>query len=311
MGVEFKYGSLDDAALLVAVARDGSFSKASKTLGVSVATVSRNLSRLEASLGVKLVERTTRQLRLTQPGTEMVERCQVGLTEIAAAFERAKEVDPELAGVVRLTTAPNLGPILLPVVASFHDAHPRVICQMMFTQHKLDYLGEDVDVFLRIGELKDDRLVARRIGTYRHVLCASKAFVKKHGPLRTPKDLKNVPCIAFPRGTRDIRWQLEQDGQRRTMKIEPWLMCNDYEVVKQALEEGQGVGELPAVLAASALASGRLVPVLPKWQMQEEVMTLMYAAHRLLPRTVRAFIDHALAHLPTEVERRLKRGKRD
>jgi len=290
------------AEAFVAVANLGSLRKAAERLGVSSATISRRLSELEEELGARLVERTTRSLRVTDLGRAFHDQCARGLDAIEDAHDLVASHQERVAGTVRLSTAPNLGQLLLGAIADVRIAHPEVRVLLVETERRLDLRHDDVDLFVRVGEVSDDRLVARRLGVYPHVLVASEEYIARAGTPATPEDLESHTLVVFGGRRRFSGWELvpTRGGESVRVSVRPGLSTNDYATLAQAVRKGMGIGELPAILSTERTS---LVRILPEWTLGDVALQLLFPADRLLSRAVRAVIDGIVARVPGELRR--------
>jgi DNA-binding transcriptional LysR family regulator len=281
----------------VAVVNLGSLQKAAVRLGVSSATVSRRLTDLEAELGVRLVERTTRSLRVTELGGVFHDQCSRGLDALADARDRLASNESRVAGTVRISAPPNLGPLLLDAIAQVRAEHPGVQVILIETERRLDQRNDDIDLFVRGGPVTDDRLVARSLGTYPHLLVSSKAYVARAGAPATPQDLEAHQILAFGGGRRFSGWDLipTRGGSPVHVNLRPALSSNDYATIAQAVRSGMGIAELPAILCEQRAS---LVRILPKWTLGQITLNLLFSSDRLLSRAVRVLIDAILETVP-------------
>lgn len=274
----------------ITVVRLGSLQRAADRLGVSAATISRRLTELETQLGVRLVERTTRSLRVTDVGRVYCDQCTRALDALAEASGLVASNETHVAGAVRISAARNLGPLLLDAIAAVQRAHPGVHVVLVETERLLDKHNDDIDLFVRVGAASDDRLVARLLGRYPHVLVASQDYLAKAGIPTRPEDLEQHRIIAFNSRRRFAGIDLvpTRGGASVHVNVQPSLSCNDYETITHAVRDGMGITELPAILCRQR---GGLVRVLPQWILGEVTLNLLFAADRLLPRSVRVVID--------------------
>jgi DNA-binding transcriptional LysR family regulator len=290
------------AEAFVTVANLGSLRKAAERLGVSSATISRRLSELEEELGARLIERTTRSLRVTDLGRAFHDQCARGLDAIEDAHDLVASHQERVAGTVRLSTAPNLGQLLLGVIADVQIAHPEVRALLVETERRLDLRHDDIDLFVRVGEVSDDRLVARQLGVYPHVLVASKEYIARAGTPATPEDLESHTLVVFGGRRRFSGWELvpARGGESVRVGVRPGLSTNDYATLAQAVRKGMGIGELPAILSTERAS---LVRILPEWTLGDVALQLLFPADRLLSRAVRAVIDGIVARVPGQLRR--------
>ena len=274
-----------DMLLFVAVVREGSFTRAAQRLGVTKQSVSERLRKLEERLGVRLLERTTRRLRVTGAGAAYFERCEA----IAAQIDEANaEVQAQRAaepvGLLRVASPALYGRrYLAPVVSEFLVRHPQARVELVLADRRVHVIEEGLDVAIHIGPLDDSSLVARKLGEGPVHFVASPAFLARHGR-PDPKELRAVRCIGFsPFETWDV------GGVRA--RVEPVLIVNDLEVAHDAALAGVGVARVPELLCGEALRDGRLVRVFgPRPAGVREVHAL-YPSRLNLPAKVRLFVD--------------------
>jgi DNA-binding transcriptional LysR family regulator len=288
------------AEAFVTVVNLGTLQKAADRLGVSSATISRRLTELETELGVRLLERTTRSLRVTELGRAFHERCTRGLDAIAAAGDLVASKGTRVSGTVRVSTAPSLGRLLVGALAHIRRAHPEVHVVLVETERLLDPYADDIDLFVRAGAVAEDRLVARRLGTYPHVLVASRDYVAAAGAPVLPEDLVAHRILGFGPRRRIEGLDLfpARGGDPVHVRTRPSLSSNDYTTITHAARSGLGIAEVPAILCEPRAG---LVRILPDWTLGENTLHLLFAADRLLPRTVRVVIDAILATVPSQI----------
>jgi DNA-binding transcriptional LysR family regulator len=282
---------VDEARVVVAVWKTGSLTQAALLLNVSLPTVSRRLTELERTLGVVLFERTTRSLRATSAGEELARRLEPGLELLDVAMRRVHDDSQEAAGLVRLSVPPNLSSILGPILASFRTLHPKVRLQVEVTDRRLHYAAEDVDVLLRVGRLVEENLVAKPLHSYSHILCACPESAAK---IQNPNDLRGAELALWGRGEFDREITLLNQTQTITLAVQPSMLTNDYGLLAAIAADGGIVAELPSLVAAAWLQSGRLVRVLPDWRLSDVTLSILYAP-RLLSTSVRLLVDHVRA----------------
>lgn len=275
----------------------GSLHAAAERLGVSSATISRRLTQLEEELGVRLVERSTRSLRVTEIGRAFHERCKSGLDELVAAGELVASQRARIGGVVRISTPPNVAPLLLPAIAGVRRRHPLVRVVLVETERRLDQRGDEIDLFLRVGAVEDERMVARPLGTYPHVLVASPAYLARRGKPSRPEDLATHEVIAFGARTTPIDVELvpTRRGASVRVSIAPILATNDYQTILAAARADMGIAEIPMFLRSPRAG---LVRVLPTWTLGEVSINLLFASDRLLSKTLRAVLDEITTSVP-------------
>ncbi len=283
------------------VVEAGSFSEAARRLAMPTSTVSRRIADLEAQLGVRLLERSTRSLRLTDVGSEVFEHAQRG-TELSEAIDNiASSHLSGVSGTLRLSAPPSISDSLLaPLVGAFQAAYPDLRVQIFITERIVDQIAEGVDLAFRVGDLEDSSLVARRILTYRHQLVASPAYLKKTKPPRAPRDLLSHRLLAFSFWRPENTWHFSHTNgrDRETITFQPHLSVNEYAGLATALLAGNGIGDLPPIVQPQLLRSGRLVEVMPRWHFRTFNLSLVHLGNRYAPRRVRAFKDFAAKMTP-------------
>jgi DNA-binding transcriptional LysR family regulator len=292
---------LNSLMIFAQVVEVNSFSAAARRLKMPVSTVSRRVAELEDQLGVRLLERSTRRLRLTDVGAEILEHAQ----QSAELNERVEQIASshlsEVSGVLRLAAPPSISDSLLaPIVGAFQARYPNVRVQIFITERIVDQIAEGVDLVFRVGELKDSSLIVRRILTYRHRLVASPAYLERAEPIRTPQDLLDHRLLAFSFWTPENTWMFEstRGKKKETLRFQPYLSINDYAGLVPGLLAGVGVGDLPPMVQPELLRKERLVEVMPHWRLRSFDLTVVHLGNRYIPRPVRAFKDFAAEMAP-------------
>jgi DNA-binding transcriptional LysR family regulator len=277
--------------LLVAI-ETRSLTEAGKRLGLTPSAVSKQISRLEESLGVRLLERTTRQIRPTDAGLELSQRTRPLFEAFAEASAAIREHRHEIRGRVRISTSPALGRTrVLPVLAALAAEHQGLDFDIVLTGKKLDFFEDELDLAVREGALEDSSLAARRLSASRVMLCASPAYVKQRGRPRALENLADhdlllVPAAESLRDLPELRALLR--GRRR---LEPRFRINDLFALKDLAEAGAGIAALPDYVAASCVAAGTLVHLLPRAKIAEIPIHALYPSRRHLPRRLSVVLD--------------------
>lgn len=277
----------------VAAVRSGSFAGAARQLGLSPAMVGRRIQALEERYGARLIERTTRAQRLTVLGESFYAQAQQVLDATAELDELTKATPGRLEGRIRLTGPATLGiHRLAAIVATFCEAHPAVTVEMSLNDRRADIIAEGYDFAVRIGELQASSMIARHVGTYRLLVCASPDYLAGRPAPVHPADLAQHRCLInlnmVPRG----RWPfISPAGETVVAEIEGQLQIDNGEAQKAAALAGAGIVYLPVDLAGDDIAAGRLVEVLPDWGKLSLPINLVYPTRRLVPRRVTALMD--------------------
>jgi DNA-binding transcriptional LysR family regulator len=293
---------LNSLMIFAKVVETNSFSEAARRLSMPTSSVSRRIAELEAQLGVRLLERSTRSLRLTDVGSEVLEHAQRSAELGDAVDNIVSNVVSDVSGVLRLSAPPSISDsLVVPLVNGFQGSYPNVRVSIFFTERYVDHIAEGIDLVFRFGALKDSSLIARRILTYRHQLVASPAYLKKHKPPKTPHDLLGHRLLSFSHWKPENSWSFAHANgkDRETMTFDPYLSMNDYVGLAHALMTGAGIGELPPILQPQLIRDERLVEVMPKWRFEALNLSVVHLGNRYLPRPVRMFKEFVVQMAPT------------
>jgi DNA-binding transcriptional LysR family regulator len=293
---------LNALVIFAKVVEAKSFSEAARRLRMPVSTVSRRVSELEDQLGVRLLDRSTRALRLTDLGSEVLEHAQRSAEASEAVENIVSNRQSNVTGTLRLSAPPNISDTLIsPLVLAFQASYPNVRVQILIAERYVDHIGDGVDIVFRLGALKDSSLVARRILTYRHQLVASPDYLKNCKPPETPQDLLGHRLIAFSYWRPESRWTFihANDKDEETLTFQPHLSMNDFTGLTPALLAGGGIGDLPPIVQPELMRDGRLVEVMPQWRFRTQDLSLVHLGNRNMPRPVRLFKEFAAAMTST------------
>jgi DNA-binding transcriptional LysR family regulator len=257
---------------------------------VSPAMVGRRIQSLENRYEAKLIERTTRTQRLTERGEQFVPRAEALLEALEAL--RDFPGTGELSGRVRVSGPVTLGTRRLSaILARFSAEHPKVRVEMTLSDRRVDLIAEDYDVAIRIGQLQASSLVARRIGTYHFVCCASPAFLARHPAPRHPAKLAGLRCVINLNIVPRNRWTFQNAaGAPFPVEVTGNLQLDNDEALRAAAIDGAGIVYVPLDVVESDLAAGRLKRVLPGWKLPTMPIRVVYPSKRLMPRAVAAFV---------------------
>jgi len=286
---------MDLNALLIfhEVVERGSFSQASKKLKMPLSTVSRKIAQLEDQAGGRLLERSTRQLRVTEFGRQVAEHAAQAAGLNTALSTLLDDQSAVLSGKLRISVPPSIfSEFIGPIVSEFQAAYPSVSIELQVSNRYVEPIAGGIDAAIRVGPLADSSLKALRLLTYRHQLLASPTYLENAPNLEKPADLKSHRLVSFLHdGLR--QWKLTSGEARKTIRVEPELSLNDYDGLAQMLVRGAGVGELPPIVRSEFLSSGMLLPVLPKWKLPEVSVYFVYNGQGLVPRHLLVFKDFA------------------
>ncbi|RWL15836.1 MULTISPECIES: LysR family transcriptional regulator [Mesorhizobium] len=289
---------LEAMSLFVAAVEAGSLSAAGRRFGIPLATVSRKVSDLERHLKTRLLNRSTRQLTLTDAGHAYLAACRRILDEVGEAERSAAGEYIAPTGELIITAPIVFGRLhVLPVVTGFLAAYPDVAIRLMLADRTTQLSEEHIDLAVRIGELPDSSLVATRIGSIRRVVCASPAYLAEHGMPETPRDLAAHNCITFEGLTAPAAWTFATGKTELAVPIRSRLRVNTAEAAVDAAVAGAGMTRVLSYQVTAAVRAGTLRAVLQAFEPQPWPVSLVHAGQGLLPVKLRAFLDFAAPRL--------------
>ena len=293
----------DEIAALLAVADESSFVAAGRRLQRHPSIVSKRVAAMEARLGVRLIERSTRQVRLTHVGAQLVERLRTALALVSEAQQEASLGAVEARGILRLALPATMGRRwLAPILPEFLRNHPHISVVADYSDRFVDIIAEGFDVAIRIGELNDNRLIARKLSEHRRILCASPDYLARHGHPATPQELSSHDCLRFSGFATFPEWRLFNGNRQERVAVKGALTANDGESLLAAAREGVGILAAGEWLMSRDLAEGRLVRVLPEWLLDGEGgIYLVRSSAKFSPATTLAFkewIEQTFANGP-------------
>ena len=276
--------------LFVTVAEAGSLSAAGRKLGMPLSTVSRHLKALEEELDTRLITRTTRRLTLTESGRAYAATCRQVLDELDDAGRRLTGEHAEPRGELALTAPVVFGRLhVLPIVAAFLNAFPRVAARMLLVDRVVDLVEEGIDIGVRIGNLPDSTLRATRVGAIRLIACASPTYLAQHGTPASPSELAGHQCISFNTFTHAERWTFGERSKRELrVTVSPRLVVNSADAAIDAARAGQG---------EASIANGALQRILEAFEPEEIPVNLFHREDRLPQAKVESFIAFAAPRL--------------
>ncbi len=278
--------------LFTRVVDAGSFTAAAEGLGISRALASKLIQTLEDSLGVRLLNRTTRRVSLTDAGRNYYQRVSEILAQLAEAEAEAAELQLEPRGRMRVSAPISFSVLhLAPAFSEFQRRYPRVELELELSDRLVDLVEEGFDLAIRIGKLADSTLVARRIAPACLVMVASPDYLKRAGTPNEPTDLSMHNFMIYTLATRRDEIALERNGETTTTRIRGNLLVNNGDFIAAAAVEGHGISVLPTFIVADLLKRGELVRVLDSWIVPPIAIHAVYAQTRSLPAKTRALID--------------------
>jgi len=281
----------DDLRTFVAAVRLGSFAAAARQLNLSPAMVGRRIQALEERYQRKLIERSTRSQHLTDEGREFLQRAETVLEAAEALAENNR--GQSLSGRIRITAPTIFGVTRLPaILADFDARHPGVILEVNLTNRRVDLITEGFDLAIRVGELPDSSLVARRLGDYHFVCCASPDFIRRHGKLSRPRQLAQARCLINLNFVPRDRWPfIGSDDEELIVSVGGGIEIDNDEAQRKLAIDGAGIAYLPRDLVADDLTEERLVAMFQDWRMTTMPIHAVQPSRGFVPRRVREFVD--------------------
>jgi len=280
----------EEIQTFISIVKAGSFSLAAERLDIAKSAVSRRLSDLETRLGVQLLTRTTRRINLTESGRQYYLRCQTIISELEETEQSLLTTDIELAGTIRMATPLSFGiSHLSPLINQFLKQHPKLKIELELNDRTVNFMEEDVDLAIRIGELADSNLIGRRLGTSNIVICASPEYLKTHGEPSTPADLEQHDGFSYSYASSSF-WTF--NGKQTPIKMNFRLRANNGDVLVKAGIDGLGILLTPRFIGGTAIAQGLLTPILTDYELESAGIYAVYQQQRHLPQRIRVFIDY-------------------
>jgi len=282
---------LEDMRIFVTTVGKGSFTGASDALGLSKQFVSRRVAALEERLGVRLLNRTTRRLSVTDAGREYHARALRILDDVDDAELAVSSQGDSPRGTLRLTAPMSFGTLYLgSVLPAFLLRYPAVSVELNLDDRTVDIVREGYDMGIRIGRLQDSTLIARALAPARIVACCSPDYLNGRGAPATPVELAAHDCLLYGH-SRQVNWLFQEGGKPCSVPVSGCLLANNGEIVRDAAVAGLGIAWLPTFIVGDALREGRLVTVLDDYAMPPAVVHAVYPQHRQASLAIRAFVD--------------------
>lgn len=283
--------NLGDLEVFASVAASGSMSQAAKALGYSPAVISKRIKRLEEKLGARLFQRTTRQISLTEAGHGFHQRILAVLEGLEEAEDFVSGRSNTLNGTLKVSAPTSFGRMhVAPHLKGFMDRHPSLVINLVLSDEFIDIVAGGYDLAIRIADLSDSSLVAKRLAPVRRVLCASPGYIAQHGLPQSIDELRHHRCL--PAHNNDL-WRLEGPEGPTSLRPEGMLITNSSEVIREAVISGLGIALRSTWDIGAELKSGTLVQVLPAYESSKSVaLSAVYPSRSFLPAKVRLFIDY-------------------
>jgi DNA-binding transcriptional LysR family regulator len=288
----------NDIPVFIRVVETGSFTKAADALGLQKSSVSRSITRLEHDLGVRLLQRTTRQLGLTDAGQTFYERVRGALQGFDDAATTVRELGSEPRGTIRVTATPGAAALgLADAIASFSALYPSITVEVDLTPRTVDLVSEGFDLALRAGRLADSTLIAKKVGSTDLALFASPAYLKAHGRPRTADELAKHRCVLFRGRAGRASWDLRGPDGEVTVEVHGPINCNEIEFAMHAAIAGGGIVALPPQLARDWFARGSLQIVLEDHHLKGADLHVVLPSLAFVPARVALFREHLVREL--------------
>ncbi len=285
---------IDGLRAFVATAETGSFTAAADRLGISNRLTSKYVAELEARLGTRLLQRTTRKVGLTAAGQNMLARAPALLDEVEEMLSEVSEGTRGFAGVLRISAPVTFGEVYVQdMLARFAADHPELTIDLRLNDSHVDLASEGIDLAFRIGTLSVSSLRQRRIGSMATQVVAAPAYLADHGTPKVPQDLLDHTCIADTNRAAATRWSLQKGGRTMMVDVRTRFMVNSARVARDQAIKGMGIAACPSFALTEALDKGQLVEVLQDWRPDPLPVSAVYLEGRTLPRKVRALIEFA------------------
>lgn len=277
----------------IRVVEAGSISGAANRLGVAKSAVSRRLKELEEHLGVQLFHRTTRRMNLTETGNAFYQQSVRILEDVLEAELSTSQAHGELQGSLKVALPQTFGNMHMgPAISEFLKQHPNIDFDLDFNDREVDLIQEGFDLAIRIANLPDSSLIARRLATVNTVMCASPSYLKRMGTPKTPDDLPNHKCLVYSLLRDFEHWHLtDPNGKPVKTKVRPYLKASTGEYLRDAAVDGLGIIFVPTFIVYKEIESSKLKPLLTDYQRPQIEAYAVYPQTRHLSQRVRAFVD--------------------
>jgi len=289
--------------LFVQVVEYKSFTVASTKTGVPTSSISRKISELETHLNVRLLERTTRQLRLTEKGRIFYDSVLPAVNTLNIARQNLLDRNSKNTGTLRITVPPGLEKsVIIPLIKQFKIEYPNIRLKILLTGSELKFIEDGIDIALRIGELNDSSLIAVPLLKYNHILVASPDYIENSELPSEPKQLSQHQLICGTNWHDTKQWKFVRNNQKIIININESLSLNHYAAIQLAIENGMGIGELPSINCSNEILNGNLIQILPDWKLHAYNLTktenlklsIVYTANRYNSELIKTFKNYCV-----------------
>ena len=296
--VEFNSTNRDDMQdigaipVFTAIIEQGSFSKAAVSLGLTKSAVSKRITGLEAQLGVRLLNRSTRKLSLTEAGERYYIHAQEAVQAADEAERAATELQKIARGTLRVVVPMSFGlSHLAPLIPKFLQQYPQITFHMEMSDNWIDIIAEGIDIAIRTDSPSDAALIGRKLVPLRSVLCASPDYLTRCGTPQSLSDITQHNCLLYNYHTVLNEWVFSKDGAEQTIRVAGNYQVNNSEALRQSILQGLGIGRLPTFVAGEDIKAGRLVPLMTAYKMPHKTLYAIFPQKQYLPERMRVFID--------------------
>ena len=284
---------INQLSVFIRVVDEGSFTAAGKALNIPKSRISRMVADLESNLGVRLLQRSTRQISLTQVGADYYDNCKHLVNEIMDVHTVISDRQDHPHGVLRISVPMVIGSGIFGRFATrFQKIYPDVRIEISHTDRKVNLIEEKFDLGLAMGKLPESSLVARTIGETSSIICASPEYIAQMGALDSPADLAKLDVVKIGEGMQDETYEFCHEVEDCiSVKIKPSIVTNHIVAAMNCIVQGAGAGVVPMYMAGEFILSGRMIPLFPDWQLKPEPISVVYPSRQYLSLKVRKFID--------------------
>jgi DNA-binding transcriptional LysR family regulator len=293
LGASMNSIRMDEITAFLAVVEARSFAGAGRLLGRDASIISRRVSALEARLGVRLLERSTRRVAPTEAGLRFSEKMRAATDAMEEAEAEASEASSAATGTLRLALPTTFGRLrIAPMLPDFLRAYPKVSIEAEYADRCVDLLAEGFDVAIRLGELQDTRVIAKKLAPHRRLICAAPSYLAIHGTPQVPADLGKHACLGFSRFAGHPEWRFRQGDRVSSVRVSGPLTANSIQSLITAALAGMGIVMCSDWLAAPERAAGYLKPLLTDWSVEGEGgIYIVRSSARFTPAKTRSFVD--------------------
>lgn len=285
------YIDLNEVQVFVSVVRAGGFSKAAQAIGVPKSTLSRKVSDLESRIGVTLLHRTTRQLRLTTAGEKYYQTCLIALESIQFAETQVIDDNSDDKGLIKISTPAEMGDQFAKLIHGFKVKYPRINFEINMTDIQVDLLKDGYDLVFRVGKLEDSQFKSKKLGVDQFIFVAAPAYLKKHPKINDVKDLEEHQLIIFSPTLEKSKVKISNEGRQFEIKNSSFMKINSAQFCKKLAQFGSGVAFVPEMIVKKLVQENELVQVLPGWHGHRSSIHLVFHSEKKISNRLRKFID--------------------